>query len=52
MTALRTKVSPGGVAELDAALGQHVAELERDVLLLDDLWDASAWKIWRRSARS
>jgi hypothetical protein len=37
LTALRGKVSPGGVAKLDAALGQHVAELERDVLLLDDL---------------
>jgi hypothetical protein len=37
LTAQRLKTTPGGLGQLAAAEGRHVAELERDVLLLDDL---------------
>ncbi len=37
LTALRTKGTAAGLTSLEGPLGRHVAELERDVLLLDDL---------------
>jgi hypothetical protein len=37
LTALRGKVTAAGVARLDPSSARHVAELEKDVLLLDDL---------------
>jgi hypothetical protein len=37
LSALRAKPSPVGLAKLDGLSARHVAELERDVLLLDDL---------------
>ena len=37
LTALRARRRPAALAKLEGALGRHVAELERSVLLLDDL---------------
>src|SRR5882724_4421576 len=37
LAALRAKASPAGLAKLDGMSARHAAELERDVLLLDDL---------------
>jgi hypothetical protein len=37
LTALRAAAAPGGLAKLDGMSARHAAELERDVLLLDDL---------------
>jgi hypothetical protein len=37
LAAMRTKPAATGLGKLEGALGRHVVELERDVLLLDDL---------------
>ncbi|HEX4404430.1 MAG TPA: DUF4175 family protein [Polyangia bacterium] len=37
LTALRAKLTPAGLKALDGQQVRHVAELEKDVLLLDDL---------------
>jgi hypothetical protein len=52
LAAVRAKSTPAGLAKLDAMSARHAAELERDVLLLDDLVGGSASRISRRSARS